>query len=205
MNPLHHFQEAFKFAIAVCLAYGFALWMDWQHPAWAVFSVMTCSLATAGAALERGMIRVVGTAAGGGLGLLMVSQFSQHPLLMYVAEVIVITGCTAAMLMSRFWSAWLCVAFTNVLIVASSYPNWTLSPEIALERVSETVVGVLAYMLVSALLWQRFSGDSLQGHLESALAKTNELYALVRREQAGTDLAEDFLWPASTRPHCSSL
>jgi len=66
-------QEAFKFALALGLSYMAALSMNWTHPLWAAFSVMTCSLATEGASLGRGILRLAGTLAGCVLGIVLVA------------------------------------------------------------------------------------------------------------------------------------
>jgi len=48
------FKEAFKTALAMVIAYGIALSMDWDRPYWAGFAVAFISLATIGQSLNKG-------------------------------------------------------------------------------------------------------------------------------------------------------
>ena len=50
-------KEAFKTALAVVLAYGIALSMDWEKPMWAAFAIASISLATVGQSLHKGLTR----------------------------------------------------------------------------------------------------------------------------------------------------
>ncbi len=55
------FRTAFKIALAMTLAYGVALALDWDNPHWAGFSIAFCSMATAGESLLKGLLRIFGT------------------------------------------------------------------------------------------------------------------------------------------------
>ena len=48
------FKESFKTALAMTVAYGIALSMDWDKPMWAAFTVAFISLATVGQSLNKG-------------------------------------------------------------------------------------------------------------------------------------------------------
>jgi len=52
--PSVRFKEAFKTALAMTIAYGIALSMDWDRPYWAGFAVAFISLATIGQSLNKG-------------------------------------------------------------------------------------------------------------------------------------------------------
>lgn len=192
MTRLYHLQEAFKFALALGLSYLVALWMDWEHPMWAGFSVVTCSLATTGASLQRGILRLLGTITGCGLGLLLVAFFSQNPLGAYLAVLFLVVVCTTGMILTRYWYAWLVAAFVAVLVMASSYPQWDLSFEVAVERTSETALGILVYMIVSALLWPRYTGIALEKSVGEIVKELDDLYEIARRELSGEKLGAAF-------------
>jgi uncharacterized membrane protein YccC len=55
------FKAAVKTALAMVLAYGVALSMDWDNAYWAGFSVASCSLSTLGESLNKGLLRLSGT------------------------------------------------------------------------------------------------------------------------------------------------
>ena len=57
-------KAAMKTALAMVLAYGVALSMDWDNPYWAGFSVAFCFLSTVGESLNKGLLRLSGTLLG---------------------------------------------------------------------------------------------------------------------------------------------
>jgi len=174
----HHLREALKFSLALGLTYTVALWMDWPYPLWAGFSVLTCSLATAGASLERGLLRLIGTMVGCVLGLLLVIFFNDSALALYLAVLVILVTCSLGTLTSRFWFAWLVTAFVSVLIVSSTYLAWENAFEIAVHRTLETALGIVAYMLVSALLWPRYTGPDVERLAANIADLLTELYGL---------------------------
>jgi Fusaric acid resistance protein family len=187
-----HWQEAFKFALALGLTYMAALAMNWTHPLWAAFSVMTCSLATAGASIERGILRLAGTLAGCALGIVLVALVGHSRWLMFSIELLIIMTCTAGAMVSRFWYAWLMIAFVNVLVVSDAYPHWELSFEVGIERTSETALGIVMYMLVSSLLWPRYTGEALERCVTSIWDQLIRLYDLTRSERESGDTTAKF-------------
>ena len=54
-------KEAIKTGLAMAIAYGIALSMDWEKPYWAGFAVAFISLATTGQSLNKGALRMLGT------------------------------------------------------------------------------------------------------------------------------------------------
>jgi uncharacterized membrane protein YccC len=187
-----HWQEAFKFALALGLTYMAALAMNWTHPLWAAFSVMTCSLATAGASIERGILRLAGTLAGSALGIVLVVLVGHSRWLMFSVELLIIMICTAGALVSRFWYAWLMIAFVNVLIVSDAYPHWELAFDVGIERTSETALGIVMYMLVSSLLWPRYTGEALDRCVSALWDQLIRLYDLTRSGRERGDTSAKF-------------
>jgi uncharacterized membrane protein YccC len=57
-------KEAIKTGLAMTIAYGIALYMDWDKPNWAGIAVAMISLATAGQSLNKGAMRMPGTLVG---------------------------------------------------------------------------------------------------------------------------------------------
>src|SRR5215468_2216974 len=70
-------KAAMKTALAMVLAYGVALSMDWDNPYWAGFSVAFCSLSTVGESLNKGLLRLAGTALAGLAALTLIAAFPQ--------------------------------------------------------------------------------------------------------------------------------
>ena len=61
MTPSTRTKEAIKTGLAMTIAYGIALQMDWDRPYWAAFAVAFISLPTAGQSLHKGALRMLGT------------------------------------------------------------------------------------------------------------------------------------------------
>ena len=55
------FNESFKLALAMVLAYGIALSVDWDKPMWAAFAVGVMSLVSAGQSIHKGAMRMLGS------------------------------------------------------------------------------------------------------------------------------------------------
>src|SRR5262245_55519906 len=70
-------KPAMKTALAMVLAYGIALSMNWDNPHWAGFAVAFCSLSTVGESLNKGLLRLAGTAVAGLAALTLVAAFPQ--------------------------------------------------------------------------------------------------------------------------------
>ena len=71
------FKAAFKTALAMVLAYGVALSMDWDHAYWAGFAVAFCTLSTFGESLNKGLLRLSGTLLGSLAAVTLVALFAQ--------------------------------------------------------------------------------------------------------------------------------
>jgi hypothetical protein len=70
-------KEAIKTALAMSIAYGIALAMDWDNPKWAGVAVAVISLATIGQSLNKGALRMLGTLMAVAAALTMIALFPQ--------------------------------------------------------------------------------------------------------------------------------
>ena len=71
-------KEAIKTGLAMTIAYGIALQMDWDRPYWAAFAVAFISLPTAGQSLHKGILRMLGTLVAGVAALTLIALFPQE-------------------------------------------------------------------------------------------------------------------------------
>ena len=71
-------KEAIKTGLAMAIAYGVALQMDWDRPYWAAFAVAFISLPTAGQSLHKGALRMLGTLVAGVAALTLIALFPQQ-------------------------------------------------------------------------------------------------------------------------------
>jgi hypothetical protein len=90
-------KAATKTALAMVLAYGVALSMDWHNAYWAGFAVAFCSLSTVGESLNKGLLRLCGTLLGGLVALTLISMFPQDRWSFLACMTIFIGFCTFMM------------------------------------------------------------------------------------------------------------
>ena len=183
-------KEAIKTALAITIAMGIALWMDWEKPYWAAFGVIMISLPTAGQSLNKGAMRMLGTLVAVAVALTFLAWFPQQRW-WFMAVVSLYVGFCAYMMTGRkrqyFWyaSGFICV---TIAVYASNSPT---AFQIAVERTQETGTGILVYSLVSALLWPRSSRDALEDASRRLFAVQSQLYRAYRGLMRGEGKPED--------------
>ena len=183
-------KEAIKVALAVTIAMGIALWMDWEKPYWAAYGVIMISLPTTGQSLNKGAMRMLGTLVGIVVALTFLAWFPQERW-WFMAVLSLYIGFCAYMMTGRkrqyFWyaSGFICVT------IAVNASNSLTAFQIAVERTQETGTGVLVYSLVSALLWPRSSRNALEDASRRLFAVQSHLYQAYRGLMRGEGKPED--------------
>ena len=71
-------KDAIKTALAMTIAYGIALSMDWDKPYWAGFAVAFISLETIGQSLNKAAMRMLGTLVAMAVALTLIALFAQE-------------------------------------------------------------------------------------------------------------------------------
>ena len=183
-------KEAIKTALAVTIAMGIALWMDWERPYWAAFGVIMISLPTKGQSLNKGAMRMLGTLVAVVVALTFLAWFPQQRW-WFMAVLSLYIGFCAYMMTGRkrqyFWyaSGFICVT------IAVNAANSLTAFQIAVERTQETGTGILVYSLVSALFWPRSSRDALEDASRRLFAVQSQLYRAYRGLMRGEGKPED--------------
>ena len=77
MNLSRKAKESIKTALAMTIAYGIALQMDWDKPVWAGFAVAFVSLETVGQSFNKAALRMVGTLVAAVVALTFIALFAQ--------------------------------------------------------------------------------------------------------------------------------
>ncbi len=190
MNTRIQLQEAFKFALSMVLMYWLALWMDWDLVHYGPLAILLISLSSAGASLNKGLMRVIGTVIACLVGFAFLDWFGQERWLMMVALAgyLIFTGYF--MQASRYAYAWYVAGFVPLVIWGDTYMDIDNAFHFGIFRLLETSVGVLIYSIVSVVLWPRFAGDELyrQGSLFlQSYRKLFGLYSGALRLQAEPD------------------
>ena len=177
-------KEAIKTGLAMAIAFGIALHMDWEKPYWAGFAVAMISLSTAGASINKGAMRMLGTLVAIAVVFTFLAWFPQERW-WFMAIVSLYVGFCAYMMTGRarqyFWfvSGFVCV------VIAVDSSNSTGPFQIAVERTQETGTGVLVYSLISMLLWPVGGRGALEDAVRKLFAVQGQLYRAYRGLMGG--------------------
>jgi uncharacterized membrane protein YccC len=184
-------KEAIKAGLAMVIAFGIALGMDWDDPHWAGISVAMISLTTAGQSLNKGAMRLLGTLVAVIAAFTFLSLFPQDRWLMTLVLSLYVGVFTYMLTGKRFPYFWFVSAFVCLIIVVEAGNTSESAFHIAMERTLETALGILVYALVAALLWPQSSRGDLEHASRKLLAVQNQLYGSYRALMGGQGVAED--------------
>ena len=146
-------KEAIKTALAMTIAYGIALSMDWDKPMWAGFAVAFISLSTVGQSINKGALRMLGTLVAVPVALVLIALFAQERWLFISFVSLWLGFCTYKMGGTKYQYFWNVSGFVVVVVCLSAGPDAENAFNIAMLRAEETGLGILVYSLVSVLLW----------------------------------------------------
>jgi uncharacterized membrane protein YccC len=146
-------KEAIKTALAMTIAYGISLWMDWDKAYWAGFAVAVTSLATTGQSLNKGAMRMLGTLMTTVVALIFIALFAQDRWLFMLFLSLYVGFCTYMMGGAKNQYFWHVCGFVCVVICMAAGPDSKEAFETAMLRAQETGLGILVYSLVSILIW----------------------------------------------------
>jgi len=181
-------QEALKLALSVTLFYWLALSLNWPSPSNGVIAIAVTSLATIGDSLNKGLLRIVGTALGVVAGLLITTLFAQSRWGFMLAMSAYFIAVSYLALNSRYIYAWFLAAMTAPIVWSSGYPDFDGAFLVGLSRFVETAGGVVVYTVVSLAVWPRSAAGQV-GKVGGQLLEG--LRELCRREGAGGEPPEE--------------
>jgi len=184
-------KEAVKTGLAMAIAYGIALQMDWDRPYWAAFAVAFISLPTAGQSLHKGALRMLGTLVAGVAALTLIALFPQQRWWFMVFLSIYIGFCTYRMTGKKNQYFYQVMAFVCVIICFDGGANSLNTFQTTVVRIQQTGMGILVYTLVSVYLWPRTSGGELNDAVRQLVAIQRDLFETYRALMAGRDPGVD--------------
>jgi uncharacterized membrane protein YccC len=153
-------QEAFKVALSLTLFYWLALAMDWDLPKYGALAIVLIGLGTAGASIQKGVLRVVGTTVGLVVGLLSLALFAQDRWLTLVFLSGYLVFVSYHLQASRVPYAWFVAGFLPPLVWSATYGDVDQAFHFATFRYLETTAGVVIHTLVTLLVWPRYDKDA---------------------------------------------
>ena len=178
-------KEAIKTGLAMAIAFGIALAMDWEKPYWAGFAVAMISLSTVGQSLNKGAMRMLGTLVAVAVALTLLALFPQDRWLLMIALSIYLAVCTYMLTGKRYQYAWFVAAFVCLTIMVHGGTDSQNAFRYAVARVEETALGILVYSLVSIFLWPVNTRDDLGKAARALLATQRRVHGAYRDLMAG--------------------
>src|SRR5262245_538741 len=163
-------KGALKTALAMVLAYGVALSMNWHNAYWAGFAVAFCSLSTVGESLNKGLLRLCGTLLGGLVALTLIAMFPQDRWSFLACMTIFIGFCTFMMFGTSRWYFWLVAGVTVPLLALAGGINAPNDFQAAILRLEETTLGIVSYSLVWLLLWPTTTREAFEAAVRRLVA-----------------------------------
>ena len=153
MEISHKAKESIKTALAMTIAYGIALSLDWDNAKWAAFAVAFISLPTIGQSLNKAAMRMLGTFLGVGVAFIIIALTAQERWHFIILLAAYIGICTYMMSGAKHNYFWHVSGFVCVIICFDAGPNSENAFSIAMLRAQETGLGILVYSIIAFLIW----------------------------------------------------
>jgi uncharacterized membrane protein YccC len=194
VNLSLNFKESLKTALAMTIAIGIALAMNWEKAYWAGFAVAFCSLATIGQSLEKASMRMAGTVVAVAVALLVIALFGQQRwgFIIFLS----LYGAVCSYMMSGSANAyfWQVCWFVVLVVCVGGGANSVNAFQTSMLRLQETGLGILVYSLVALFVWPQRSGPRLIKATVDLVALQRQLLraclATVENNDTATDLSK---------------
>lgn len=163
--PLY-FRYGLKIGIACVLSYAMSYLVGAPYPIWAVVSAIVAMQLNVAESLNAGLLRIMGTVAGAGLGVLLLLTIPKTPLFLMLALFIIAALCGYIARYTNVASA-IAIAAVVVFFTGAQQLNSGNTDAITfgLMRVVEIAVGVGSAFFVSLILWPVRLVDTLRADL----------------------------------------
>ncbi len=187
--------EPFKLGLAIAIIYAIAFYMGWEKPYWATVSAVSVNLLSTGLTLHRAFIRVLGTAAGGFLGMAAIGLYPQErwAYMFVVTVVLFILGYKATGKKEPY--LFLIILITFMVIMAgvqqANYTDSGAAFAITMLRVSQTLMGSLVMALIMVYVFPYRTVDEFEGVASKIWGNHRTLYNAYRGMLFGKEAAED--------------
>jgi len=203
-----HVRFALKLASAIVLALFVSFHFQLETPRWAV---LTAAIVTAGPAFAvggepwsgairyRGMLRIIGTFIGCIAALIIITLMIRAPLLMVMVCCVWAGFCTWISSLVRVENsyAWGLAGYTALIIVITIQTEPLLTPQFAVERCSEIVVGIVCAIVADLLFSPRSIKQEIDRELDSLIVAQYQLMQLCIKH--GDSEEVDKAWGALVR------
>lgn len=203
-----HVRFAIKLACAIVLALFVGFHFNLETPRWAVLTAAIVAAGPAfaaggepysGAIRYRGMLRIAGTFIGCFAALVMIIGMIRAPLVMLMVCCLWAGFCTWVSSLVRVENsyAWGLSGYTALIIVITVQTEPLLTPQFAVERCSEIVIGIVCAIVADLLFSPRSVKQEIDRELDSLLLAQYQLMQLCVQNGDGDEM--DKAWGALVR------
>ena len=203
-----HLRFAIKLACAIVLALFVGFHFQLETPRWAVLTAAIVAAGPAfaaggepysGAIRYRGMLRICGTFIGCIAALVMIILMVRAPLLMILVCCLWAGFCTwvSSLVKVENSYAWGLAGYTALIIIITIQNAPLLSPQFAVERCSEIVIGIVSAIVADLLFSPRSIKQEIDRELDALLVAQYQLMRLCIRH--GDSEEVDAAWGGLVR------
>ncbi len=177
MSKATKLKEAIKTGLAFALVFGIALQAGWMNPYWAGWAVAVVALPTAGASIQKGLLRIWGTIPG------CIAALVIHALAGQDRWTFMLLTCgwmffTTYMMVRKKKDSyfWVMAGYVCLMILLSDVDSSAGMFESAVFRNVETIMGVVVYTLISVFLWPQTNLGAIKKHSAELIASIDDIY-----------------------------
>jgi len=186
MTKITKFKEAIKTGLAFALVFGIAMQLGWMNPYWAGWAVAVIALPTAGEAIRKGTLRVLGTLPGCLAALVIHALASQDRwtfLLLTCAWVFGISYLMVSRPKTSYF--WVMACYVCLVILLSDIDSPENMFESAVFRTVETVMGVVVYTLIAVFVWPQTNLGAIKKSSAALATALTDMYRAGRDKMLG--------------------
>ncbi len=187
--------EPLKMGLAIAIIYAIAFYMDWDKAYWATVSAISVNLLSTGLTLHRGLIRVLGTLAGGLLALAVIGMFPQDrwAYMGAVTVVLYVLGYKATGQKEPYFYLIVLITF---MVVMAGVQQYTVSDSgeafnILTLRVTQTAMGATVMALIMVYVYPVRTVGEFEGLARKRWETQRKLYNSYRGMLFGRPPAEE--------------
>jgi hypothetical protein len=179
----------------MAIIYAISFYMGWEKPYWATVSAVSVNLLSTGLTLHRGLIRTLGTAVGGFMGLAVIGMFPQErwAYLCAISVVLFILGYKATGKKEPYFYLIVLITFIVVMAVVQSheYTDSGTAHQVVMLRVTQTLMGSLVMMLIMVFVFPVRTVDEFEDLARKRWSIQRQLFNAYRGMLFGEEAAED--------------
>lgn len=168
-------KESIKTALAMTIAFGIALSMNWDHAYWAGFAVAFVSLGQLGLSLNKAALRMSGTLIAMVISWALMAVFSQDRWAFMLGLSLVTGICCYMMGGKKYQYFWNITGLVTVIICFDTGLDVTNGFHMAVLRAEETGLGILVYSLVAIFIWPTRSRSGFDSAVASLASNQHQL------------------------------